>query len=148
MFSFLATPCGPWAWEYCWNLLESTPYRILLIKSSYKLTQVLIIISNSKLGIWICSQPRIYLHSQSNFYYVPSRPYIYLYNTLYKTAYRKHILHLVLPDYDTFTLLSRQFIFLCILNWQDPIVMATDEQNFEDLICQSHNCFTAYLHAR
>ena len=43
---------------------------------------MLFIISNSKLGIWICIQPRIDLNSQYNFYYVLNRPYKYLSNTL------------------------------------------------------------------
>ena len=43
---------------------------------------MIFIISNSKLGIWLCSQPRIYLNSKSNFYDVLTRPYKYLYNTL------------------------------------------------------------------
>ena len=69
----------------CWNMLESTPARITLIKWSHKWTRMLLIISNSKLGIWLCSQPRIYLNSQPNFYYVLTRPYKYLSNTLYNT---------------------------------------------------------------
>ena len=67
----------------CWNLLESTPAGIPLIKSSHKWTRMLFIISKSKLGIWICSQPRIDLNSQSNFYDVLTRPYKYLSNILY-----------------------------------------------------------------
>ena len=39
-------------------------------------------ISNSKLGIWLCSQPIIDLNSQSNFYDVLTRPYKYLSNNL------------------------------------------------------------------
>ena len=62
----------------CWNLLESTPARIPLIHFSHKWTRMLFIISNSKLGIWICSQPRIDLNSQYNFYDVLTRPYKYL----------------------------------------------------------------------
>ena len=50
----------------CWNLLESTLARIPLIKSSHKWTRILFIISNSKLGIWLCSQHRIYLNSKHN----------------------------------------------------------------------------------
>ena len=38
-----------------------------MINSSNKLTQMLFIISNSKLGIWLFSQPRIDLNSQSKF---------------------------------------------------------------------------------
>ena len=52
----------------CWNLLESTPARIPLIKSSHKWTWILFIISSSKLRIWIFRQPRIDINSQSNFY--------------------------------------------------------------------------------
>ena len=69
-------------------MLESTPARILLIKSSHKWTQMLFIISNSNLGIWICSQPRIDLNSQFNFYDVLTRPYKCLSNTL-STHYTK-----------------------------------------------------------
>ena len=58
----------------CWSLLKSTPARIPLIKSSHKWTQILFIISNSKLGIWLFSQPRIDLNSQYNFYDVLTRP--------------------------------------------------------------------------
>ena len=72
----------------CWNLLESTPARISLIKSSHKWTQMLFIISNSKLEIWLCSQPRIDLNSQSKFYDVLTRPYKYLSNKL-STHYTK-----------------------------------------------------------
>ena len=45
---------------------------------------------DSKLGIWLCSQPIIDLNSQSNFYDVLTSPYKYLVqhniNTLYKTT--------------------------------------------------------------
>ena len=51
----------------CWNLLESTPARIPLINSSHKWTRILFIISNSKLEIWLCSQPRIDLNSKSKY---------------------------------------------------------------------------------
>ena len=57
----------------CWNLLESTPATIPLIKSSHKWTQILFIILNPKLGIWLCSQPIQDLNSQSNFYDVLTR---------------------------------------------------------------------------
>ena len=62
----------------CWNLLESTQARIPLIKSSHKWTRMLFIISNSKLGIWLCSQPIVDLNSQSNFYDFLTRTYKYL----------------------------------------------------------------------
>ena len=81
----------------CWNLLGSTTSRIPLIKSSHKWTRMLFIISNSKLGIRLCSQPRIDLNSQSNFYDVLTRPYIYLSNflpTIYtRTTYTQNNLH-------------------------------------------------------
>ena len=81
----------------CWNLLESTPTRIPLIKSSHKWTRMLFIISNPKLGIRICSQPRIDLITQSNFYDVLTRPYKYLshiLSTLYtRTTFTQHNLH-------------------------------------------------------
>ena len=79
----------------CWNLLESNPARIPLIKLSHKLTRILFIILNSKLGIWLCSQHRIYLNSKSNFCDVLTRPYKYLSNTLHKTTCTEHNLHLV-----------------------------------------------------
>ena len=81
----------------CWNLLESTSDRIPLIKSSHKWTRMLFIISNSKLEIWLCSQPRIDLNSQSNFYDVLTRPYKYLVqhtiNTIYQTKFTQYNLH-------------------------------------------------------
>ena len=52
----------------CRNILESTPAKIPLIKLSHKWNKILFIMSNSKLGIWICSQPRKDLNSQSRFY--------------------------------------------------------------------------------
>ena len=85
----------------CWNLLGSTTSRIPLIKSSHKWTRMLFIISNPKIGIWLCIQPRIDLNSQSNFYYVLTRPYKYLSNTLYKTTYTEHNL------YVSFTIVER-----------------------------------------
>ena len=98
-----------------WKLLESTRAMIPLIKSSHKWTRIIFIISNSKLVIWICSQPRIDLNSQSNFYDALTRPYKYLSNTLYKTTFTERNLHLVSPGYETFTQLSSNFIFLYIL---------------------------------
>ena len=99
----------------CWNLLESTPARIPLIKSSHKWTRMLFIISNSKLGIWICSQPKIDLNSQSNVYDVLTRPYKYLSNTLSTLSTKQHALNtiymLVSPGYETFTLFFKQIPF-------------------------------------
>ena len=87
----------------CWNLLESTPARIPLIKSSHKWNQMLFIISNSKLGIWLCSQPRININSKSNFYDVLTIPYKYLSNTLSTLSTKQHALKtiymLVSPKY-------------------------------------------------
>ena len=57
-------------------------------KSSHKWNRILFIISNSKLGIWLYSQPIIDLNSQSNFYDVLTRPYKYLSNTLPKLSTR------------------------------------------------------------
>ena len=78
-YIFLLLVCGncPLASKTggCWTLLESNPATIPLIKSSYKWTRILFIISNSKLGIWLCSQPRIDINSQSNFYDALTRPY-------------------------------------------------------------------------
>ena len=51
----------------CSDLLESTQPKIPLIKSSHKWTRILFILSNSKLRIWIFSQPSIDLNSQSDF---------------------------------------------------------------------------------
>ena len=75
----------------CWNMLESTPARIPLIKSSHKWTWMLFIILNSKLGIRLCSQPRIDLISQSNFYHVLTRPYKYLVQHTINTIYKKNM---------------------------------------------------------
>ena len=89
-------------------------FRIPLIKSSHKWTRMLFIISNSKLGIWICSQPRIDLNSQSNFYDVLTRPYKYLSNTLSTLYTKQHALKtiymLVSPD------CMQTYIFLIIDN--------------------------------
>ena len=69
----------------CCNMLESTTDRIPLIKSSRKWTQILFIISNSKLGIWICSQLRICVTYQSNLYDV-----LTIYHTRpFPTQYKK-----------------------------------------------------------
>ena len=65
--------------------------------SNHKWTRIIFIISNSKLGIWLCSQPRIDLNSQSKFYDVLTRPYKYFSNTLYKTTCTEHNLNLVSP---------------------------------------------------
>ena len=77
----------------CWNLLGSTPARIPLINPIHKCTRILFIISNTKLGIWICSQPRIDLNSQSNFYDDLTIPYKDLSNTIYKTTCTQDNLH-------------------------------------------------------
>ena len=46
-----------------WDLLESTPERIPLIALSHKWNQIIFPISDSKLVIWICSQPRVDVNS-------------------------------------------------------------------------------------
>ena len=51
-----------------WNLLESSPDRTSLIKSSHQWNQIQFIISNLNIGIWIYSQPRIYGNSKYNVY--------------------------------------------------------------------------------
>ena len=73
--------------------MESTPARIPLIKSSHKWTRILFIISNSKLGIWLFSQPRVDLNLQSNSYNVLASTYKYFSNTLYKTTCTENNLH-------------------------------------------------------
>ena len=86
----------------CWNLLESTPANIPFIKSSHKWTQILFIISNSKLGIWLCSQPRLHLNSETQFLWCSNTSSNkYLSNSIYKSTYTKHIIHLVSPKYTT-----------------------------------------------
>ena len=81
----------------CWNMLESTTARIPLIKFVHKWNRMLFNISDSKLGIWICSQPIIHLITQPNFYDALTRPYKYLVqhtiNTLYKTTCTEDNLH-------------------------------------------------------
>ena len=54
---------------------------------------MLFIISNSKLGIWLCSQPRVDLNLQSNSYNNLARPHKYFSNTLYKTTCTENNLH-------------------------------------------------------
>ena len=106
----------------------------VMIRSSHKLTRILFIILNSKLRIWLCSQPRIDLNSQSNFYDVITRPYTYLVqHTIQQKHALKTIYMLVSPGYETFTLLSSKFISLYILHWQYPIVTTTVDQHFEFL---------------
>ena len=64
---------------------------------------MLFILSNSKLGIWLCSQPRIDLNSQSNFYDVLTRPYKYLSNTLSTLSTKQHALntiHILVSPYN------------------------------------------------
>ena len=73
-------------------MLESTSARIPLIKPSHKWTRMLFIISNSKLGIWLCSQPRIDLKLQYNFYDILTRPYKYLSNTISTLSIKQHAL--------------------------------------------------------
>ena len=51
-----------------WNLLESCPARIPLIESRHKWTQILFIILNSKLEIWIFIQTKIYVNSKYRCY--------------------------------------------------------------------------------
>ena len=84
----------------CWNLLESTPARITLIKSSHKWNQILFIISNSKLGICLCSQTRVDINWKSNFYDVLTIPYKYLVQqTIQEQHALKTIYMLVSPGY-------------------------------------------------
>ena len=56
---------------------------------------MLSIISDSKLGIWLCSQPRIDLNSQSNFYDVLTISYKYLSNTLSTLSTKQHALNTI-----------------------------------------------------
>ena len=72
--------CGWWSMSF-WNLLESTPARITLIESINKWNQILFIISNYKLEIWICSQPRKDINSQSNLYDILTLDYTILFPT-------------------------------------------------------------------
>ena len=128
-----------------WNMLESTPARINLIESSHIWTRIIFIISNSKLGIWLCSNPIIDLNSQSNLYDVLTLDHTRIFPTNIQTTHSEHILHLVPPGYDPFTQVLRNFLFLCIRCWQETIVMTTHAQNFEFLICQSHNLLPTSL---
>ena len=67
----------------CWNLLESYPYRIPLTGLSHKWNRILFIIYNTKIGIWLCIQPTIYVNSQYNLYICSnSRPYNNMYQNL------------------------------------------------------------------
>ena len=96
-------------------MLESTPASIPLIKSSHKWTQMLYIISNSKLWIWLCSQPRIDLNSQYKFYDVLTRPYKYLSNnlsTIYKrTTFTQYNLHVIFTRLWDFHAISKNKYF-------------------------------------
>ena len=96
-------------------MLESTPARIPLIKLSHKWIRMLFIISNSKLRIRLCSQPRIDLSSQSKFYDVLTRPYNSLSNTLLTISTKQHALKTIYMlfslGYETFTILSSEIYF-------------------------------------
>ena len=86
-----------------WNLLESTPSRIPLIEPSIELTWILLIISNSKLGIWIRSQPIIDVNSQSNLYDVLTLDH----TRLYTPQYTNYIL-------GTYSTSSSSIMHMCI----------------------------------
>ena len=95
--------------------MELDPARIPLIKSIHKWTRMLFIILNSKLGIRLCSQSRIDLISQSNFYDVLTSPYKYLSNTLSSlytgttcTQYNLHVSFIRLWEFHAIT---KQFPF-------------------------------------
>ena len=100
----------------CWNLLESTPDSTPLIKWSHKWNEMLFIISNIKLGIWLCSQPIIDINSQSNFYDVLTRPYKYLVqntiNTLNTTKCTQDNLHVRITRLWDFHAIIKQIYFL------------------------------------
>ena len=74
----------------CWGFLELFPTRITLIGLVHKWTQILFIISNYKLVMWICSQPKLHVNSQSKFYCVL---------TLYHTSHCPE-LHILLSPYN------------------------------------------------
>ena len=80
-------------------MLESTPDRIPLIELSHKWTQILFIISNSKLGIWIFSQTRIDVNTQSKLYDVLTLHHTRLFPKNPQTTYLEYILHLVPTEY-------------------------------------------------
>ena len=78
----------------CSNLLESTPARIPLIESSQKWNGLLFIISNSKLGIWICSQSRRDVNAQSNLYDVMTLYYTRLFPNQYTKLHTWNTLYI------------------------------------------------------
>ena len=79
-----------------------------MIKSSHKWTRMLCIILNSKLGIWLCSQPRIDINSKSKFYDVLTRSYKYLSNTLSTLSTEQHALNTI---YMLVSPLNNEYIF-------------------------------------
>ena len=84
------TSSGIWQFSIYFEegrMLESVGIKfnqITLIKSSHKWTQIISMISNSKLGIWICSLPRIYLNSQPNLYGDLTIDHTRLFQPIYK----------------------------------------------------------------
>ena len=118
---------------------------IPLIESSRKWTKILFIISNYNIGIWIFSQPRIYVNSQSNLYYVITLYHTRTFQPNLQTTYSKHILHIITPGYDPYTQVLSNFLFLCIRHRQYPIVTTTHAQTFGFIICQSHKFLPKYL---
>ena len=126
-------------------MLESASDRILLMESSHKWTPKLFMISNKKLGIWLCSQPRIDLKSQYNLYDAPTLDHTRIFPTNLPTTYLEQTPHLVPPGYDPLMQVLSNFIFLCICCQQEPIVITTHAQTFEFLRCQYQNLLPSSL---
>ena len=101
---------------------------------------MLFITSNSKLGIWLFSQPTIDMNSQSNFYDVLTLDHKIFFPSNIQTTYWENILHLVIPGYGPFTRVLSNFIYLWICRWQDPIITTMHAQTFKFLGCKSQKC--------
>ena len=110
-----------------------------MIESRHKWTQILFIISNPKLEIYICSQPTIDVNSQSNLYNIIFLDHTRLFTELHllwsptnlQNTYSEKIIYLVPPGYGTFVVVLRKFLFLCIHHWQKPITTTTHAQNIQ-----------------
>ena len=119
-----------------WNLLESSPVRILLIELSYKWTRLIFIVSNSKLRFRNFSQPIIDANSQSNLYDVLTLDHTRL-CPIKSTNYIivTHYIHSS-SSLRPFHASIKKIIPPCIHCWQELIVKTTHAQNLEFIRCQ------------
>ena len=113
--------------------------------SGHKCNQVLFIVLNNKIAIWICCQPTIHINSQSDFYDVQTLVHTRICPDNLQTIYLERFIYLFPPGYVPFAQVLIKYNFLCIYHWQYPVITTIDVQNFELIRCQSQNFLQAYL---